>query len=44
VKQTKTRLSRRVVPLQTIALEALEQLAGRQDSPLLFPSARGWPD
>jgi integrase len=41
VKQTKTRLSRRAVPLQTIALEALEQLPAREDSPLLFPNARG---
>jgi integrase len=35
VKQTKTRLSRRAVPLQAIALEALDQLQSRQDSPLL---------
>jgi len=41
VKQTKTRLSRRAVPLQAIALEALDQLAPREDSPLLFPNARG---
>ncbi|MGH3141601.1 MAG: tyrosine-type recombinase/integrase [Gaiellales bacterium] len=41
VKQTKTRLSRRAVPLQAIALEALEQLRSRQDSPLLFPNSRG---
>ena len=41
VKQTKTRLSRRAVPLQAIALEALDQLRSRQDSLLLFPNARG---
>ena len=31
VKQTKTRLSRRAVPLQAIALEALDQLQSRQE-------------
>jgi integrase len=41
VKQTKTRLSRRAVPLQAIALEALDQLRPREDSPLLFPNSRG---
>jgi integrase len=41
VKQTKTRLSRRAVPLQAIAVEALDQLPLRDDSPLLFPNARG---
>ena len=41
VKQTKTRLSRRAVPLQTIALEALDQVRQRQDSALLFPNSRG---
>jgi integrase len=41
VKQTKTRLSRRAVPLQAIALEALDQLRLREDSPLLFPNTRG---
>ena len=41
VKQTKTRLSRRAVPLQSIALEALDQLPPLEDSPLLFPNARG---
>jgi integrase len=41
VKQTKTRLSRRAVPLQAIALEALDQLRPREGSPLLFPNARG---
>ena len=41
VKQTKTRLSRRAVPLQAIALETLDQLRPREDSPLLFPNTRG---
>jgi len=41
VKQTKTRLSRRAVPLQAIALEALDQLRLRADSAPLFPNARG---
>ena len=41
VKQTKTRLSRRAVPLQAIALEALDQLHPQRDSPLLFPNSRG---
>jgi integrase len=41
VKQTKTRLSRRAVPLQAIALEALGQRRSQQDSPLLFPNSRG---
>jgi integrase len=41
VKHTKTRLSRRAVPLQAIALEALDQLPPREESPLLFPNARG---
>ncbi len=41
VKHTKTRLSRRAVPLQAIALEALDQLRLREDSPLLFPNACG---
>jgi integrase len=41
VKQTKTRLSRRAVPLQAIALGALDQLRPRDDSPLLFPNTRG---
>jgi hypothetical protein len=40
VKHTKTRLSRRAVPLQAIALEALDQLPPK-DSPLLFPNADG---
>jgi len=41
VKQTKTRLSRRAVPLQAIAAAALDQLRPREDGPLLFPNARG---
>ncbi len=41
VKQTKTRLSRRAVQLQAIAVEALDQLQLRDDSPLLFPNTRG---
>jgi integrase len=41
VKHTKTRLSRRAVPLQAIALKALGQLRPREDSPLLFPNTRG---
>jgi integrase len=41
VKQTKTRLSRRAVPLQRIALEALDQLRAREDSTVLFPNADG---
>jgi integrase len=40
VKHPKTRLSRRAVPLQAIALEALDQLT-RHESPLLFPNSRG---
>jgi integrase len=41
LKHTKTRLSTRAVPLQAIAVEALDQLPPREDSPLLFPNARG---
>ena len=41
VKHTKTRLSRRAVPLQAVAVEALDQLRPREGSPLLFPNARG---
>lgn len=41
VKHTKTRLSRRAVPLQGIALEALDQLRAREGSPVLFPNADG---
>ncbi len=41
VKHTKTRLSRRALPLQGIALEVLDQLRAREDSPVLFPNADG---
>jgi integrase len=41
VKQTKTRLSRRAVPLQAIALGALDQVRPLEGSPLLFPNSRG---
>jgi integrase len=41
VKHPKTRLSRRAVPLQAIALEALDELRPVEDSPLLFPNSRG---
>jgi integrase len=41
VKQPKTRLSRRAVPLQGIAVEALDELPPRGESPLLFPNTRG---
>jgi integrase len=37
----KTRLSRRAVPLQAIAIAALDQLPPQEASPLLFPNARG---
>jgi integrase len=41
LKSTKTRRSMRAVPLQSIALDALERLPARQESPLLFPAPRG---
>jgi integrase len=41
VKRPKTRLSRRAVPLQAIALEALDRLRPHGESPLLFPNSRG---
>jgi integrase len=41
LKNTKTRRSTRAVPLQAIALEALEQLPARPDTPLLFPAPHG---
>jgi integrase len=41
LKHPKTRLSRRAVPLQAIALMALEELSPRGESPLLFPNSRG---
>jgi integrase len=40
LKQTKTRLSNRAVPLQAKALEALDQLP-LSENPILFPNARG---
>ena len=40
LKHTKTRLSTRAVPLQAIALEALDRLP-RSENPILFPNARG---
>jgi integrase len=40
LKHTKTRLSNRAVPLQAIALEALDRLAS-SENPILFPNARG---
>jgi integrase len=41
LKSTKTEGSIRAVPLQSIALAALEQLRGDGESQLLFPSPRG---
>ena len=41
VKHPKTRLSRRAVPLQAIALEAIGRLRPRPESALLFQSSRG---
>jgi integrase len=41
IKCTKTEGSVRAVPLQSIALQALEQLSGNADTDLLFPSVRG---
>jgi len=41
LKCTKTEASVRAVPLQAIALAALEQLPADTNSALLFPSARG---
>jgi integrase len=40
LKNTKTRLSNRAVPLQAIALEALDRLPA-SENPLLFPNSRG---
>jgi integrase len=39
-KNTKTRLSTRAVPLQALALEALDRLPP-SENPILFPNARG---
>ena len=41
LKDTKTRRSMRAVPLQAIALEALNRLPSRSETPLLFPAPRG---
>ena len=40
LKHTKTRLSTRAVPLQAIALEALDRLPP-SENPILFPNSRG---
>jgi integrase len=40
LKHTKTRLSIRAVPLQAIAVEALDRLP-RSENPIIFPNARG---
>ncbi len=40
LKHTKTRLSNRAVPLQAIALEALDRLP-LSENPILFPNSRG---
>ena len=40
LKHTKTRLSTRAVPLQAMALEALDRLP-RSDNAILFPNSRG---
>jgi len=41
LKSTKMRRSMRAVPLQAIALEALDWLPTRPEAPLLFPAPRG---
>jgi integrase len=41
LKRPKTEASRRAVPLQTIALEAIERQPSSRRSPLVFPAERG---
>jgi integrase len=41
LKNPKTRRSMRAVPLQAIALEALDRFPARQETPLVFPAPRG---
>jgi integrase len=41
LKSPKTRRSMRAVPLQAIALDALERLRARPEMPLVFPAPRG---
>jgi integrase len=41
LKRPRTRRSTRAVPLQAIALDALNRLPGRPERPLLFPAPRG---
>ncbi len=41
LKSTKTRRSLRAMPLQAIALDALDRLPARPEAPFLFPAPRG---
>ncbi|MEX2557799.1 MAG: site-specific integrase [Actinomycetota bacterium] len=41
LQRTKTRRSTRAVPLQAIALQALDRLPARRETSLLFPAPRG---
>jgi integrase len=41
LKETKTRLSNRAVPLQALALEALDRLRASENAILFFPNSRG---